>query len=572
MKLTGSQLEAIIATEKKIAVVACPGSGKTTVLTRRIKKLIEKKVSPKKIYALTFTNKAAEELKSRLGEFREGSKVSTSTFHGFALRIIKDFGSDIGIPSNFTIYDEQDRKDIINDILTETGQRKIWTSGKVEAALSEWLKAGELHVYDRFKPVLEEYLGRLKAYNSMDFDVLIQEAIKCLSLLPRAAEYYRDRYEHFLIDEAQDTDVRQGEIISLINPQNLFYVGDIDQCIYEWRHAKPDIFISMAKEEGTKFIRLEESHRVTVQIAEVANRVIGKNIVRFEKDIITDKEGPKVNWLGFETIREESGFIWDYVDSLVMKGVEPKEIFVLARTNRWLRSLAYDYYLKERKFAIEDISYERKMWESSQVRAAVNTLKLIVNPDNRYIALNSIFAHHKEVQNLITISLVNETSLFHELMSRDVKMETFFKEHSPESDVRSSVSDMFDYVASLLGVDQKDIRHFLTYIEGKWKKNRESTSVKSFLDWYAVKGLQDFVDFDSDKVKLMTVHAAKGLEADAVIVAGLDDGDFPSRRSEIEEERRLFYVAVTRSRNRLVLCHSLMEPSVFVKERYGILV
>jgi len=569
MKLTGSQLEAITATESKIAVVACPGSGKTTVLTRRIKRLIEKKVSPKKIYALTFTNRAAEELKSRISNYHKG--VSISTFHGFALKILRDFGSDIGIPSTFTIYDETDRKDIISSIIKETGQSKVWTSGKVEAALGEWLKTGKLSKNNSFKPILEEYLGRLKSYNAMDFDVLIQEAINCLSLLPRSAEYYRDRYDHFLIDEAQDTDVRQGEIISLINPQNLFYVGDVDQCIYEWRNANPDIFISMAKEEGTKFIRLEESHRVTAQVAEVANRVISKNQIRFEKDIVTGKEGPKVSWLGFETIREESCFVWDYVDSLVMKGVEPKKIFVLARTNRWLRSLAYDYYLKDRKFLIENINYEREMWNSDQVRSAVSTLKLIVNPDNRYLANKSIFATNKNVQNLTTISLVNETSLFHELKTRDVKMERFFNEHSPESDVTSAVRDMFTYIVNLMGVPQKGIRTFLDYIEEKWKKNRESTSISSFLEWYAVKGLQDYVDFDSDKVKLMTVHAAKGLEADAVIVAGLDDTVFPSSRSDIEEERRLFYVAVTRSKKRLVLLHSLIEPSVFVEERHGIL-
>lgn len=569
MKLTGSQLEAIIATENKIVVVACPGSGKTTVLTRRIKRLIEKKVSPKKIYALTFTNKAAEELKSRISNYHKG--VAISTFHGFALRIIRDFGHDIGIPSDFTIYDEIDREEIIGEILVETGKRKKWSNKAVRVALKEWLQTGSLEDNADFKVILEEYLGRLKSYNAMDFDVLIQEAIKCLNLLPRASEFYRDRYEHFLIDEAQDTDVRQGEIISLINPQNLFYVGDIDQCIYEWRSAKPDIFISIAREPGVRLIHLEESHRVTVPVAEVANRVIEKNTVRFEKSIVTEKEGPKVNWLGFETLREESGFIWDYIDSLVMKGVEPKEIFVLARTNRWLNNLYHDYYIKDREFLLESISYNSEMWKADQVRKSVNTLKLLVNPNNAYIAKKSVFALNKNIQNLTTVSLVNETSLFHELESRDVKMERFFKEHSPESDVGSAVKDILTYITGILGHSHRYIRIFNDYIGEKWKKDRESTSIKSFLDWYAVKSLQDYVDFDSNKVKLMTVHAAKGLEADVVIIAGLDRNCFPSKRSDIEEERRLFYVAVTRSKKRLVLCHSLTEPSVFVEERHGIL-
>ena len=549
--------------------MACPGSGKTTVLTRRINKLIEKKVSPKKIYALTFTNRAAEELKSKISNYQKG--VATSTFHGFALRIIRDFGSDIGIPSDFTIYDEIDREEIIDEILVETGQRKKFTKKDVNVALGEWLQTGNLKNNVHFEPILEEYLGRLKSYNAMDFDVLISEAINCLVLLPHAAEYYRDRYEHFLIDEAQDTDVRQGEIISLIKPQNLFYVGDIDQCIYEWRSAKPDIFISIAREPGVKLIHLEESHRVTIPVAFVANRVIEKNSVRFEKNIVTDKEGPKVNWLEFETDRAQSGFIWDYINSLVMKGVEPKEIFVLARTNRWLRTLSYGYHLKERRFSLEDISYNSEMWKADQVRKSVNTLKLLVNPNNSYIARKSVFALNKNVQNLTTVSLVNGTSLFHELEIRDVKMERFFKEHSLESDIGSAVSDILTYITNLLGHSQRYIRIFNDYIGEKWKSGRDSTSIKSFLDWYAVKSLQDYVDFGSDKVKLMTVHAAKGLEAEVVIIAGLDRNCFPSKRSEIEEERRLFYVAVTRSKNRLVLCHSRIEPSIFVEERNEIL-
>jgi len=580
MRLTEYQRRAILARDKRIAVIACPGSGKTTVLTRRIQRLVLEGVSPKSIYALTFTNKAAEELKERL--IRDpnyptfGVKVSTSTFHGFALRIIRDFGTSIGIPQNFTIYNEDDRSDIIDSILIETGRKKHFTRKAIDASIKEWLENGTLKERDTFRPVLEEYLGRLKSYNGMDFDVLIKEAIRCLADLSGAPKHYRKLYEHFLIDEAQDTDNNQECLLKLIAPHNIFYVADIDQCIYEWRSAKPEILLGMLEDSDVRVIRLQESHRCTSHIADVANHVISKNENRFEKDIITVKSGPEVRWLGFEGYWDEATFVWDYVESLIDKGQEPKEIFVLARTRRQLRGLSNKYLEGGFEFEIEDVNLSTSMWSSTAVRSLISSLKLVLNSSNQYHAKKSVFSHAKDIQKLITKSLFEDTSLFEEMKATDVAMRSFFDAYNDTSDITSALGVLVGYSKpDMLEIGLKTQHQvafdFADYISEVWKKDRESTSIRSFLEWYAVKSIQDYVDFESNKVKLMTIHAAKGLEATTVILAGVNKGTFPSNRSDIEEERRLFYVAVTRAKERLVVCYARENASVFVEDRHGIL-
>jgi len=568
MKLTESQREAIQATDRRIAVVACPGSGKTTVLTRRIEELIRTRVSPQKICALTFTNKAAKEIKARLGSTYEKRKVFTGTFHGFALKIIRDFGSQIGLPHSLTIYDEKDRDDIIQSILKETG-RKV-PKKDLKAGMKNW--TNNIYVTDKkVRPVLEEYFARLKAQHAMDFDTMMTEAVNVLALLPQAAEHYHNLYEHFLIDEAQDTDITQGELISCINPQNIFYVADIDQCIYEWRSAKPQLMIGMLRDPNFKVIRLEESHRCTKQVAEVANAVITKNTNRFEKDIKTDKEGPPVRWLSFKDRWEESEFIWGYVAHIVetMKAA-PKEIFVMARTNRQLKHLSRVYHsIEGRPFEIDDLSIQSDMWAADSVRGVIHSLKLLINPRSSYLAQKSVFAIGKqaEVLNILSRSIFNDTHLLAEMKGRDPVMASFFSEFSPYDDVFKAVRWLAHFESNplkMMGLEKQEylLWDFVDYIFN-WRAESDSSSIESFLEWHSIKTLQDGLDIESDKVKLMTVHAAKGLEAEYVILAGLNKGTFPSSRSDIEEERRLFYVAATRAKERLVACYETENPGEF---------
>jgi len=442
----------------------------------------------------------------------------------------------------------------------------------LKAGMKDW--TNNVYVTDKkVRPVLEEYFARLKAQNAMDFDTMMTEAVNVLALLPNAAEYYHKLYEHFLIDEAQDTDTTQGELISCINPQNIFYVADIDQCIYEWRSAKPQIMIGMLRDPSFKVVRLEESHRCTKQVAEVANAVITKNMNRFEKDIKTEKEGPPVRWLSFKDRWEESEFIWGYVAHLVetMKAA-PKEIFVLARTNRQLKHLSRAYHEKEgRPFEIEDLSAQADMWAADSVRGIIHSLKLLVNRKSSYLACKSVFAlgRQQEIMRILSSSFYDNTDLISEMVAKDPDMASFFVRFSEYDDVFKAVRWLAHYASTPIKLMGLDTQHsflwdFVDYIFN-WRVERGSASVASFLDWHALKALQDGLKLESDTVKLMTVHAAKGLESEYVVLAGLNKGTFPSNRSDIEEERRLFYVASTRAKERLVVCYDEDSPSDFIQ-------
>jgi len=571
MQLTHNQSAAVLSLKKNIAVVACPGSGKTTVLTRRILRLISEGVSPLSIYALTFTNKAAEELRKRLEEAsKEGYKVSTTTFHGFALQIIRDFGSWTGILGNLTIYNEQDRHDIISNILRETGTKL--SKKAIDEGIKEWLDTEKLDRVSRFAPILTEYLYRLKSYNGMDFDTMMIHAAGLVDKHPKIASFYREKYTYFLVDEAQDTDDIQHRLLASIGPKNLFWVGDIDQCIYEWRSARPDNMIGMLRNFKYDVVHLDKSHRCTQQTAKVANDVIRHNKNRYEKDIKTDKQGLSVQWLGFPGGWEEAEFVWDCVEGWVDKGIPAKEIFVMARTNRQISLLSRSYHEKEeRPMKVEDLSRHTGMWKSNSVRSVVNSLKVLVNPHNTYILKNSVWAINKfqEVNKLATNAIFSGTSLVSGMSDSEPHMKEFLTENNLTGDAFSAVKKLVEFANEQLltmGLDrQRDFAWRLVDYLFNWRANRvESVSIQTFLDWYNLKSLQDTMDLEKDTVKLMTVHAAKGLEASHVIIAGVNKDVFPSRRSNIEEERRLFYVAVTRAKERLVVTYN-DKPSEFIQ-------
>jgi len=569
MQLTDNQLQAIHTDSNRVAVVACPGSGKTTVLTKRIVTLMQLGVSPSSICALTFTNKAAEELKSRLDGVTGGWKVFTGTFHGFAISIIKDFGPGIGMPSRFTIYDEIDRHDIMKAICKETGCKV--SKKTLDKAYEEFFR--ELRMSEKEAiPVVVEYLRRIKSQGAMDFNTILAEAVNILSVLPEATEFYHNRYEHILIDEYQDTDRIQNQLVSSINPKNLYYVADIDQCIYEWRDAQPKYMMEALEDPAFENVRLEETHRCTEEIAMVANRVISKNENRFEKEIKAYKTGHQVNFLSFTDRRLEAEWIWSYIKDLVgRKDVAPEEIFVLARTNRQVKYLSRLYHEKNNwAFKVDDVSKHSEVWSSSSVRAIINSLRLVVNATNEYVVENSVFANKLEIPRLISKSFKDDTSLLYEMELLDPWMEQFMNNTVGGDDVFTVVNRLAHYYSgklSNMGLDTQvrmiwDLVNFLFY----WREGRESSSISTFLGWHIARTMQDSLDFNDSSVKLMTVHAAKGLEAYYVILAGLNKNVFPSRRSDIEEERRLFYVAVTRASERLIVTYEEETPSVFVRD------
>lgn len=570
--LTEEQRKAVMTSHSRVAVVACPGSGKTTVLTRRIQWLLSKGVSPKKICALTFTNKSAKEMGDRLEKTTVGGKqVMCKTFHSFGLHIIRNFGLDIGLPRNPTIYDENDRRDIIDSILKESGRRV--TKKALDSAYNSRFKDTHYCEDREAVAVVQEYTNKLKEQGALDFDMIIMEAVNVLALHIPAAQHYHDLFDYMLIDEAQDTDKLQNELISCINPKNIFYVADIDQCIYEWRSATPEIMLGILLDEDFEVHRLTQTHRCTQEIADVANRVISHNDSRYEKDMVSTKKGKKVNFLSFPNRYLEAEFVWDYVDTLTEAGTcEPEEIFVLARTNRVVKYLEKVYYEEPRSFEIETTADKSDMWNSLAVRSMVHTIKLLVNRRNEYLTRSSVFGVNcsHEIDSMNYEAIHNEHSLAEVMAFSDPWMKRFMENNGDTTDVygvASKLSIYFKLVLESMGLQAQAVyvHDFLAFLFD-WKEERDSGSVGDFIDWHVSRSIQDVVDFESKTVKLMTVHAAKGLEAPYVIIAGLEDDLFPSRRSDIEEERRLFYVAATRAKERLTLLFAIDQPSQFIEE------
>jgi len=575
--LTEEQRRAVMTPHDRVAVVACPGSGKTTVLVKRIQWLLSLGVSPKKICALTFTNKAAKEMGDRLEKNTVGGKqVMCKTFHSFGLHVIRNFGLDIGLPRNPTIYDENDRRDIIDSILKESGRRV--TKKALDSAYNSRFKDTHYATDREANAVVQEYTNKLKEQGALDFDMIIMEAVNVLSAHIPAAQHYHDLFDYILVDEAQDTDKLQHELISCIMPKNIFYVADIDQCIYEWRSAKPDIMLEILKSNNSGFDvhRLTETHRCTQEISDIANNVIRNNENRFEKDMVATKKGKPVRFLTFSSRYKEAEFVWDYVDTLTEVGTcEPEEIFVLARTNRVVRYLEKVYHEKPRSFEVETTATHSDIWNSMAVRSMVNTMKLVAQRGNDYLTRASVFGlKNKSRIDCINYSAINNGfTLSREMEGSDPWMKDFMLKHSDTNcafEVANRLTTYFRTVLYDMGLPAQAacINDFLLFLYD-WKEERDACSVGDFIDWFVSRSVQDVVDFEDKTVKLMTVHAAKGLEAPYVIIAGLEDDLFPSRRSDIEEERRLFYVAATRAKERLTLLFAIDQPSQFIEEAHG---
>jgi DNA helicase-2/ATP-dependent DNA helicase PcrA len=328
-------------------------------------------------------------------------------------------------------------------------------------------------------------------------------------------------------------------------------------------------------DEGTEVHKLTKTHRCTQEIADVANRVISHNEKRFEKDMIATKNGKPVRFLAFPNRYKEAEFVWDYVDSLTeVNTCAPEEIFVLARTNRVIRYLEKAYHEKPRSYEIETTADKVDLWDSVAVRCMVATIKLLVNRRNTYLAIRSVFGFAvKDLHAINYQAIKNGHTLSYEMSYSDPWMKDFMAKNGDTSHVFDVANQLINYFRPILhkqGLSKQVFQasEFLDFLHD-WKETRESASVGDFIDWLVSRSVQDVVGFENKTVKLMTVHAAKGLEAPYVIIAGLEDDLFPSRRSDIEEERRLFYVAATRAKERLTLLFAIDQPSQFIEEAHG---
>ncbi len=600
-KLNEEQIQPVLATEGPVLVLAGAGSGKTRVLTSRIAYLVEEKgVSPRAILAITFTNKAANEMKERLSRILDVSGMWVCTIHSMCVRILRDFATEVGITSNFSIYSETERSNIIKKSFQECTfeDEKLLKNVKFHIANAKMLGysperygeeyAGE-HDIDKIVTVYKRYQAHLRENNSLDFDDLLNETRKLLLTNEDAREYLSGKFRYVLVDEFQDTNAVQYEIVRLLASShgNLFAVGDDDQSIYGWRGAKIENILNFEKDfKDAKVFKLERNYRSTKRILELANAVIKNNGRRKKKTLWTENdEGDKVRVFEAEEESGEARFVAQQISLLLRQGYQYSDFAILMRLNALTRSF-------EQEFTSDAIPYKVfggfKFFERKEIKDLLAYLRVINNPLDSE-ALVRIINFPKRGIGARTIDALQEYAFQEELSVYDAlfdldelgfnsgtraKLSEFYRliknwiiesQELPVNElVRNIVADTGMRLAYSDDSDDSinklaNIEEFINSVDEYCRLNPEAT-LTDYLNQVTLSSDTDDMD-DSDYVTLATVHSVKGLEFKCVFVIGLEENIMPVSRAsgngaEMEEERRLMYVAITRAKEKLYFTRS----------------
>ncbi len=605
--LNPAQREAVEAPEGPILVVAGPGSGKTRVLTHRVAYLIkERGVRPYHLLAVTFTNKAAREMKERLFKLlgQELHEVTIGTFHAACVRILRRENEPAGLSRDFVIYDENDQANLVAQAIEELGlDSKIYPPRAILAAISN--AKCELITPSAFPAtsywhevagrVYKRYQDLLSANNALDFDDLLNKTVELFRGNEEVLRRYRRRYRHVLVDEFQDTNMVQYELLKLLTLEhrNLFVVGDEDQSIYSWRGADFRNVRRFLKDYGeAKVVLLERNYRSTKAILEAAQAVISKNEERVEKRLWTEKEGGlPLTVVEAYNEEEEAQYVLGEIERLVARGkYEPGECAVMYRTNAQSRAL-------EDAFVRAGMPYHlvgaTRFYERREVKDVIAYLRLI---HNRYDALSLLriinvprrAIGHKTIERLThwaermglplyaALERVREGGDDLPLDSRSRRLLSGFADLLAELMALGQTLDLlalFDQLLEKTGYANY-IRDGTEGGEERWNNVMELRTVAkeyeglppgvgltTFLEEVTLVSDVDNYDERVNAPTLLTLHMAKGLEFPVVFVVGLEEGMLPHGRSledreALEEERRLFYVGMTRAKERLYLLHT----------------
>lgn len=608
--LNEPQREAVYYTEGPLLILAGAGSGKTRVLTHRIAYLIEEKgVNPWNILAITFTNKAAGEMRERVDRLVGfGSEsIWVSTFHSMCVRILRRHISLLGYDTNFTIYDADDQKTLMKDVCKLLQiDTKIYKERALLAAVSHAknelvtpeefrLNAGGDFSQRKIAEVYEEYEKQLKANNALDFDDLLIKTVQLFQTQADVLEYYQERFRYIMVDEYQDTNTVQFELVRLLASKyrNLCVVGDDDQSIYKFRGANIKNILNFEQYfEDAKVIKLEQNYRSTSNILNAANAVIRNNAGRKDKTLWTDNgEGEKIQFRQFDSAYDEAEYIVDDIRKRVReKEYSYHDNVILYRTNAQSRMF-------EEKFVTANIPYKIvggiNFYARREIKDLLAYLKTvdngkddlavrrIINVPKRGIGLTSInrVQDYAAAYNIGFYDALRAVDLIPNIGRGASKLESFVAliEHFKTDAEDMSISDLLKeiieetgYIESLQAEDMveaetriENIDELLSKVaayEEDCEDRNEPASLSGFLEEVALVADIDSLDEDTDYVVLMTLHSAKGLEFPNVYLAGMEDGLFPSYMTitaddpeEVEEERRLCYVGITRAEKELTL-------------------
>ncbi len=613
--LNDKQKEAVLADDGPVLILAGAGSGKTSVLTTKIAYLIEEKgANPKNILAITFTNKAAREMKERIIKM-VGSKaydMQISTFHSFGLRIIKENYEKLGYEKNFTIIDSDDSLTLIKKIMKElnidtTRCNPKFIKNNISSCKNEMMSPSRYKslavddVSEITYKVYEKYQEALKRNNSLDFDDLLTMPVMLFNKYKDVLDSYQELFKYVFIDEYQDTNEAQYTLSKMISAKykNICVVGDEAQSIYSWRGANYKNILNFEKDyKDAKVILLEQNYRSTKMILNAANSVIKNNINKKDKNLWTlNEEGEKIKYIKANDEKDEASYVTKEIKELKNKGVNLDDIAVLYRTNAQSRTI-------EEGFLNSNIPYRIvgafAFYSRKEIKDLLAYLKLIYNTKDD-ISLLRIINYPKRgigsktVDNLSMESVLNGTSIFDTIKSG--KELEFKKQIEEMIDLSNNLSltETIDMVLNKSGIKKElesertleaDIRlenlNEFKSISKTFEEESGIASLEEFLNEVSlVSDVNEQKNDDTSKVTLMTIHAVKGLEFDYVFVIGMEENIFPHVNSSfeeegLEEERRLCYVAITRAKKKLYLLNALRRtlfgktsvnmPSRFISE------
>ena len=612
-KLNDKQKQAVFTTEGPVLLLAGAGSGKTGVLMHRIAYLIEEKhIDPYNIMAITFTNKAAKEMKERIGKLigEEGNFVWVMTFHSSCVRFLRRFIDRIGFDNSFTIYDSDDQRTLMKKIFKEYDiNSKVYKERTVLNAISncknelmspsEYMKAA-IDSYEKgLARLYELYQSALKKNNALDFDDLICRCVELFEKCPEVLDYYQNRFRYIMVDEYQDTNTAQFRLIYLLAQKykNICVVGDDDQSIYKFRGANIENILSFEERlENVKVIKLEQNYRSTGNILDAANAVIKNNRGRKDKRLWTEWEsGDNIELRQFQTANEEADNIIKDIKNRARQNF--RDFAVLYRTNAQSRLL-------EERCVTLGVPYQLiggvNFYQRKEIKDVLAYLKTIAN-GNDDIALLRIINVPKRGIGATTIAKVvdyanaNDISLYDamsisensgvgkasEKIKNFIDMIEYFREKiDKKANISSIIEELLDktgYIESLYDEGEIEGESRKDNIEELINKSTEyeDGELSLFLEDVSLVADIDRMDENVDRITLMTLHGAKGLEFDTVYLAGMEEGLFPSAMSanskeDLEEERRLAYVGITRAKKNLILT-SAKQRMINGETRYSLM-
>lgn len=609
--LNEQQKEAVLHTDGPLMVLAGAGSGKTRVITHRIVHLIHQGTTPHNILAVTFTNKAAKEMRERVGDLVRKFPPSdravidsypvVTTFHSLGVRILREFHDTLGLRRHFTIYDRADSKRAIKQALEEADYNpKEFEPRKILSMISRakgdaitqiaYQDAASSFPEQVAAEVWEKYDAILKKEHALDFDDLLAKTLYLLETNQTVRETLQNRYKYIHVDEYQDTNRVQFSIMELLadEAQNICVVGDIDQNIYSWRGADIKNVLQFEKYfRSATTVLLEENYRSTQTIIAASNEIIAKNQNRVEKTVFTNNQpGEKISLYAGMTGIDEAEHVALTAQSLIADGADPASIAVLYRTNFQSRSL-------EEAFLNYEVPYQllgTKFFERKEVKDVLSYLRLALNPGSNADLVRVINTPARGIGKVTMLKVIEEkradlnagaaakVKVFDDIMTDIAGVATTktLSETIKFIMKRSGLQSHFTEEGTDEALERLENLRELVSLASRYNELEPSKAVEQLLENAALQSDQDEIKEKEDlnAVRLMTIHAAKGLEFAHVFITGLEEGLFPHERLDDaridqEEERRLFYVALTRAEKKVYLSYAHMR-TIFGSQRVNV--